>query len=63
VATPDAQKTILGLAHATLQANINDERLTAFLAHRAPAPTFYHETVSRKTRTDGNATSERAAVS
>jgi uncharacterized protein len=42
VATPDAQKTIRGLAAATVQSHINDARLRAFLAHTAQAPIFHH---------------------
>jgi hypothetical protein len=42
VATSDAQKTIRGLADATVQANVNDGRLRAFLAHTAPPPIFHH---------------------
>jgi uncharacterized protein len=42
VATQDAQRTIRGLAAATLQAHINDAHLKPFLAHTAPAPVFYH---------------------
>jgi patatin-like phospholipase/acyl hydrolase len=42
VATEDAQKTVRGLAAATVQSHINDARLRAFLAHAAPAPVFHH---------------------
>jgi patatin-like phospholipase/acyl hydrolase len=41
VATEDAQRTIRGLAAATLQAHINDPRLKPFLAHTARAPVFH----------------------
>jgi uncharacterized protein len=43
VADIAAQKTIRGIAAATVQSNINDERLTAFLAHNAKVPQFYHQ--------------------
>lgn len=42
VATDPAQKTIRGLAAATIQSAANDPRLQAFLAHVATPPTFYH---------------------
>lgn len=42
VATEDAQKTIRGLAAATVQSHINDARLKAFLVHKAQPPVFYH---------------------
>jgi patatin-like phospholipase/acyl hydrolase len=42
VATEHAQKTIRGLAAATVQSRINDTRLKAFLAHTARAPVFHH---------------------
>jgi predicted acylesterase/phospholipase RssA len=42
VATDVAQKTIRGLAAATLQARINDPQLRVFLAHNARAPVFHH---------------------
>jgi hypothetical protein len=42
VATAAAQKTIRGLASATVQSCLNDPRLQAFLAHEAPAPVFHH---------------------
>lgn len=43
VATEPAQKTIRGLADATLQANINDRHLLAFLDHKAAPPIFHHK--------------------
>jgi cGAMP-activated phospholipase len=45
VATPEAQKTIRGLAAATVQTHINESRLTAFLAHTAPPPVFHHNVI------------------
>jgi len=42
VATEAAQKTIRGLAAATVQSHINDARMKAFLAHTAEAPVFHH---------------------
>jgi len=45
VATDDAQRTIRGLAHGSVQNSINDERLTAFFAHDAPAPIFHHKLI------------------
>lgn len=42
VATEAAQKTIRGLASATVQSHINDPRLQSFLSHPAPAPIFHH---------------------
>ena len=45
VATPEAQKTIRGLAAATVQAHINESRLRAFLAHAAPRPVFHHNVI------------------
>jgi patatin-like phospholipase/acyl hydrolase len=42
VATEDAQRTIRGLAAATVQSHINDARLKTFLSHTAPAPIFHH---------------------
>ncbi len=42
VATEAAQKTIRGLAAATLQARINDAQLRPFLAHNAQTPVFHH---------------------
>lgn len=43
VATEDAQRTIRGLAAATVQDQINDDRLSRFLAHAAPSPVFHHK--------------------
>jgi uncharacterized protein len=40
VATADAQKTIRGLASATLQSFISDARIQEFIAHKAAPPTF-----------------------
>ncbi|WP_349962422.1 CBASS cGAMP-activated phospholipase [Rhizobium sp. ZPR3] len=40
VATASAQRTILGLAMATVNANINSSALRDFFQHRAPAPDF-----------------------
>ena len=42
VATTAAQKTIRGLAAATLQTSVNEHRLQNFLLHRAIEPKFYH---------------------
>lgn len=42
VATEAAQKTIRGLAAATVQSNINDPRLRAFIDHIGRSPVFYH---------------------
>ncbi len=42
VATEDAQKTIRGLAAATVQSHINDRRLREFFSHQAAAPVFYY---------------------
>jgi len=42
VATEPSQKTIRGLAAATVQSHINDPRLRAFLAHTARTPVFHH---------------------
>lgn len=46
VATGNAQRTIRGLASATVQANINTPLLRGFFEHRAPDPTFPGKTVS-----------------
>ncbi|CCJ08219.1 CBASS cGAMP-activated phospholipase [Methylocystis sp. SC2] len=43
IATEAAQKTIRGLASATLQSSINIPLLQHFLAHRAPPPAFHHK--------------------
>jgi len=43
VATAEAQKTIRGLAAATVQSHINESRLRAFLVHAAPPPIFQHK--------------------
>jgi uncharacterized protein len=45
VATEDAQRTIRGLAAATVQSHINGARLKGFLAHHAGAPVFHHRLV------------------
>ncbi len=42
VATVEARRTILGLAEGASQRFSAEPRLQAFLAHRAPDPTFYH---------------------
>jgi predicted acylesterase/phospholipase RssA len=42
VATPQAQRTIRGLAQGTIQNHINDPRLRAFLQHVASPPVFDH---------------------
>lgn len=44
VATSNAQKTMRGLAEATVQSAINDERLRSFLSAKAAEPIFYHST-------------------
>ena len=43
VATPDAQKTIRGLAEATVQSCISEARLRGFLTHEATPANFHHE--------------------
>lgn len=42
VATPEAQKTIRGMAEATIQEKINDPHLQNFMAHNATPPTFFN---------------------
>lgn len=42
VATPDAQKTIKGLAQATVQSSVNAPLLKEILSQRVPQPVFYH---------------------
>ena len=42
VATTSAQKTIKGLAAATIQTEINNPRLSDFLRHEAPPPKFFN---------------------
>jgi uncharacterized protein len=42
VATRDAQRTIRGLAEATVQAHISGSKLKSFLNHEALSPDFYH---------------------
>lgn len=45
VATSDAQKTIRGLAEATVQDAIASQQLREFLSHQAAPPHFYKEAV------------------
>ncbi|MGP4751537.1 CBASS cGAMP-activated phospholipase [Agrobacterium pusense] len=49
VATENAQRTIRGLAAATVQANINTSALRGFFEHRAPEPAFPGKIVSLST--------------
>lgn len=45
VATADAQRAIGGLAAATIQSHLNNERLREFFSQHAPAPVFHHRLV------------------
>lgn len=43
VATPEAQRTILGLADGTIQKDLGDARIRAMLDHRPQAPHFFND--------------------
>jgi patatin-like phospholipase/acyl hydrolase len=47
VATVGAQRTMRALAEVTVQRCLNDPRLVAMLARRAPQPVFYHREALR----------------
>jgi uncharacterized protein len=44
VATPEAQKTIRGIAAGSIQSHISTDRPREFLDHLAPSPIFFHQT-------------------